>query len=45
MGAGNATSPSPSSACGSVRVRARYSNELIMPTSEYEILKDVSIDM
>ncbi|CAK8676614.1 unnamed protein product [Clavelina lepadiformis] len=35
-----------STSCGSVRVRARYCNELIMPAEEYNLLKDlVTTDM
>uniref|UniRef100_H2Y687 Ras GTPase-activating protein 1 n=1 Tax=Ciona savignyi TaxID=51511 RepID=H2Y687_CIOSA len=29
----------PAPSCGSVRIRARYSNELIMPSDEYDMLK------
>nr|XP_002127238.1 ras GTPase-activating protein 1 [Ciona intestinalis] len=32
-------SATPAPSCGSVRIRARYSNELIMPVEEYEMLK------
>nr|CAB3265445.1 ras GTPase-activating protein 1 [Phallusia mammillata] len=39
-------SSQPSTSCGSVRVRARYCNELIMPADEYKLLKElVTSDM
>ena len=39
-GGGTAQAPN-SSPCGSLRVRARYCDELIMPSSEYNLLLEV----
>jgi len=44
MSSGSVSSQ-PIGTCGSVRVRARYCNELIMPADEYTLLRDVSSNL